>query len=127
MRLLDRLAEEKIHEAIDRGDDIGLARHGKPLKLENDPLIPEALRMAYKILKNAGYVPEEVRLRREISEINQLLEGIDAAPAVSATNKRLHLLLSRLGQARGDSNLEVERAYYEELNRRLAGRRSSRR
>jgi hypothetical protein len=35
--------------------------------------VPIDLRMAYKILKNAGYVPEEVSLRKEIVRTEDLL------------------------------------------------------
>ena len=35
--------------------------------------VPADLRMAYKILKNAGYVPEEVALQKEIARTEDLL------------------------------------------------------
>ena len=42
---------------------------GKPLELDDDAHIPEDLRVAYQILKNAGYVPPEVDNLRQIGEL----------------------------------------------------------
>jgi hypothetical protein len=60
MDLLDQLAE-----AVARGDFEALPGAGRPLELDDDALVPEELRVAYRILKNAGYVPEEVRRAEE--------------------------------------------------------------
>ncbi|MBV8032634.1 MAG: DUF1992 domain-containing protein [Betaproteobacteria bacterium] len=57
---LDFLAERKIAEAVSSGEFDDLPGRGKPLELDDDPLVPEDLRMAYRILRNAGYVPQEV-------------------------------------------------------------------
>ncbi len=49
------LAERRIAEAIERGEFDDLPGVGRPLDLDDvDPLLPEELRMAYRILKNAG-------------------------------------------------------------------------
>jgi hypothetical protein len=60
MLALELIAERKIAEAIAQGEFDGLPGTGKPLALEEDPLVPEELRMANRILKNAGFVPSEV-------------------------------------------------------------------
>jgi hypothetical protein len=54
------IAERKIAEALERGEFDDLPGRGRPLELEEDRLVPEELRMAYRIVKNAGYVPREV-------------------------------------------------------------------
>lgn len=59
--MFDLIAERKIAEAIARGELDDLPGAGRPLDLTDDALIPEELRMAYRILKNAGYVPPEVQ------------------------------------------------------------------
>jgi hypothetical protein len=64
MHLFELLAERKIEEAVSRGELEDLPGQGRPLDLEEDPLIPEDLRLAYRILKNAGYVPPEVAARK---------------------------------------------------------------
>ena len=59
--MLDFIAEQKIAEAIENGDFDDLPGAGKPLELDDDSLVPEDLRLAYRILKNAGFVPPEVK------------------------------------------------------------------
>ena len=55
------LAEHRIEEAIARGEFADLPGAGRPLELDDvDPLLPEELRLAYRILKNAGFSPAEV-------------------------------------------------------------------
>ena len=54
------LAEGRIEEAIARGEFDDLPGAGRPLELDDiDPLLPEELRLAYRILKNAGSAPAE--------------------------------------------------------------------
>ncbi|MGQ0654722.1 MAG: DnaJ family domain-containing protein [Betaproteobacteria bacterium] len=60
MLLFELLAEQKICEAVSRGELEGLPGAGRPLDLEDDALVPEDLRIAYRILRNAGYTPGEV-------------------------------------------------------------------
>lgn len=65
MHAFDFVAERKIDEALARGELDNLPGMGRPLDLEDDSLVPEELRMAYRILKNAGYVPREVEAARK--------------------------------------------------------------
>jgi hypothetical protein len=55
MFLIDQLAEEKISEAISQGGLDNLPGAGKPLYLDDDALIPEALRAGFRLLKNSGF------------------------------------------------------------------------
>jgi len=78
MLALELLAERKIAEAIERGEFDGLPGAGKPLHLDDDPLVPEELRMAYRILRNAGYresdsPAEETRERAKAARKLELL------------------------------------------------------
>jgi hypothetical protein len=58
MLALELIAERKIDEAAARGDLQGLPDEGKPLDLYEDPLVPEEMRMARRILKNADIDPK---------------------------------------------------------------------
>jgi hypothetical protein len=71
--IIDQIVERRISEAIARGDFVGLTGEGRPLELEDDRLVPEELRVAYRIMKNAGYVPDELRLFAELRSAEQLL------------------------------------------------------
>ncbi|GAX91190.1 DUF1992 domain-containing protein [Effusibacillus lacus] len=73
MDILEKIAEEKIREAIENGEFKNLPGKGKPLNLEDLSTVPEDLRMGYKIMKNAGVVPEEMQLQKEILSLHDLL------------------------------------------------------
>jgi hypothetical protein len=61
MLALEIIAERKIEEAIARGELDELPGAGQPLDLDDvDPLLPEELRMAYRILRNAGMGPDDM-------------------------------------------------------------------
>ena len=74
MYTFEIIAERKIIEAMDRGDFDNLPGKGKPLPPDGLDNLPPDMRMAYKILKNAEVLPEEVELRRNISSIHQLIK-----------------------------------------------------
>jgi hypothetical protein len=110
MLVLELLAERKIEEAIARGEFDGLPGAGRPLELEDDPLVPEELRAAYRILKNAGYLPPEVQTLNQIAELERFIDraDTDAATQVRAL-KKLALLRMR-----------IESAYYAKAVSRLS-------
>jgi hypothetical protein len=69
-----------------------------PLDLADDPLIPEDLRMAYRILKNAGLVPEEVTMLREVAQWKRWCATPPARRQTRAL-RRLELVRMRLDAA----------------------------
>ena len=73
--MFDLIAEQKIAEAIARGELDNLPGAGRPLNLDDDALIPEELRLAYRILKNAGYVPPELETLNEIAQLERVAMG----------------------------------------------------
>ncbi len=120
MLTFDILCEQRIVEAMRRGDFTHLPGAGQPLDLEEDPLVPEEMRMTNRILKNAGYIPAEVGVRKEIADLqNQLaLLGDEARSKVV---KRLAMLMLRLTLERGQMvNLALEDQYWERLKQKAA-------
>lgn len=73
MLILDQLAEQRINEAINNGELEDLPGQGQPLLLEDLSHVPEELRMAYKIMKNAGINPPVLEIRNEIMQLQQSL------------------------------------------------------
>ncbi|QNK57839.1 DnaJ family domain-containing protein [Paenibacillus sp. PAMC21692] len=73
MDILRLMAEEKIKEAIRRGEFDNLPGAGKPLPPDDMEGVPEDLRVSYRLLKNAGIVPEEIQLRKEMVTLGDLL------------------------------------------------------
>lgn len=118
MDLLDQLAEARIAEALARGDFEDLLGAGRPLELDDDALVPEELRVAYRVLKNAGYAPEEVRLLGELRSAEALILQATRPEERAAATARLRLLLDRLGTGRAGS-LRLQQDYFERLLERL--------
>ena len=63
--------EAAIQNAMERGDFEDLKGKGKPLDLNDYFETPEENRLGYTLLKNAGFVPEEVQLLNLISELKE--------------------------------------------------------
>ncbi|HEY3077596.1 MAG TPA: DnaJ family domain-containing protein [Burkholderiales bacterium] len=95
------LAERKIAEAIANGELDGLPGAGRPLELDDDSLIPEDLRAAYRILRNAGYIPPEVETLNQISQLERL---VSEAPDTDGRTRILRklALLRMAAEARPD-------------------------
>ena len=71
------IAEQKILKAMEERDLNSPQWKNKPLPLEDDHLVPEDLKIAYKILKNSGYLPPEVEERKEIKRIEDLIASTE--------------------------------------------------
>jgi len=96
MICFQRIAERRIKDAIKDGVFDNLPGAGKPLELEDDSHIPEDLRIAYKVLKNANFVPPEVSLRKEIVKTEDLLAGMEETKEKYRQVKKLNFLVMKL-------------------------------
>lgn len=109
MHLFELLAERKISEAVSRGELDDLPGAGRPLDLDDDALVPEDLRLAYRILKNAGFVPPEVEALNQIAQLeNYVNQASEDAAARSKALRKLALLKTR-----------VETSYYDKAVAKL--------
>lgn len=120
MLFLERIAEERIQEAVNEGKLDNLALAGQPIELDDDSLVPPELRAGYRLLKNAGYLPPELALRREINDLSELLNWVEDPHERRRARARLDYLVGCL-HARGNRGTDVrlEQAYYEKLLARL--------
>jgi len=124
MWIFAKIAEKRIQEAIERGEFENLPGKGKPLPLEDDSHIPQELRMAYKILKNAGCLPPELLLKKEIREIKELLNDMEDEKEIYLCCRRLNFLIMKLNMIRPTSPLlEEGQIYYKKLVYRMAKKR----
>lgn len=114
MLLFELIAEQKLAEAERAGAFRNLPGAGKPLDLDDDRLIPEELRLAYRILKNAGFVPPEVESRREAAQLRALLTAAIDDGERSRAAARLALLEATL-EARAGRTLARGGGYRERL------------
>jgi len=115
------VAERKIREAMARGEFDNLAGAGKPLPEEDLSGVPEELRMAYKVLKNAGCLPPEVELRNEIVSLRDLVRSTEDDEERRKRLKELQFKLMKLEMMRNRPlNLEAFPEYEEKIVERLA-------
>lgn len=96
LRTLDESIAEHLAEAARSGELRSAESWGKPMaEMEGYQETPEAFRMPFKILKNAGIAPPEVALFHRRAALREQLERC-ADPAERA---RLQQTLSELEQA----------------------------
>ncbi len=114
------IAEKKIFEAIERGEFDSLSGAGKPLRFEDETFIPEDLKMAYKVLKNAGFVPPELELRNEIIGMKDLINTLDDDKERLKKIRELNFMLMKLNMLRNKPlNLEDFHLYEEKIFMKL--------
>ncbi|CNG12730.1 DUF1992 domain-containing protein [Yersinia frederiksenii] len=120
MGLIDEWAERHITKAQEKGELDNLPGNGKPLLLDDDSFIPVDVRVSYRLLKNAGYLPTELQDRQEALTIVDLLSQLDKQHDDYANlDKRLALLELRLKQA-GLSTDFLRKEYQHKLADKLS-------
>ncbi len=111
-----KIVEERIQHAQRKGDFDRLPGTGKPLPPSDDPSVPQELRLAYKILKNADCVPPEIEMKREIHQLEDLLSRTEETGEKYKLIKKLNFLIMKLNMTRGTSiAFEVPQRYEEKL------------
>ncbi len=119
--IFDKIAEERIRQAMERGEFDDLPGKGSPLELEDDSHLPVDLRMSYKILKNADCLPPELELRKEILTTQELLSGIEDTREKYRQMQKLNYLILKLNLTRkGSIALEGNQRYFEKVLDRVA-------
>ena len=116
MDIFTQIAEEKIREAQAKGEFDNLSGKGKPLNLDEDNHVPQELKIAYKILKNSGYIPPELELQKEINTTLDLLKHCTDEREKYKKIQKLNLLITRMNMTRKvPVNLEQDQFYYEKI------------
>ena len=75
IELIQDLIEKKIEEAKANGEFENLPGAGKPINLDDDTFVPQELRVAHRVLKNAGVRPYEVELKIELESLRAELQN----------------------------------------------------
>ena len=98
----DKIVEALIKEAQERGEFDNLPGKGKPIDLTSYFEMPEEVRLAQSVLKNAGMTSPEVQILKEIAELRQVQE------AVTDEEKRQEIK-KQIEQKQMEFNLMMER------------------
>jgi len=118
-----RIVEEKIVEAQKAGAFDDLPGKGKPLELADLSWVPEDLRVAYHILKNAHVLPPEAELLKEIHTLEDLLKYIEDEGERKATLKSIQSKVIRLDLLKRRSfSMTTVRYYGKKLVRKFSAK-----
>jgi DnaJ family protein C protein 28 len=119
MKGWESLIDQKIREAMEQGEFDNLPGKGAPVDLSENPFEDPELRMAHRMLRNAGFAPSWIEERK----------GIDAEFVVARTNLARGWSIFRKArdtehqagtEARWERELASFRRQMIELNRRIA-------
>lgn len=69
---------------------------GNPISFEDETFVPEDLRLAYRVLRNAGFAPPELELKKEIVNLKELINTIDDDKERIRKIRELNMKLMRL-------------------------------
>ncbi len=103
----DKIVEERIKSAQRKGQFDNLEGSGKLLRLDDDRHIPEELRLAYKMLKNADCAPPEIELKKEILKTETLLSEMTETAAKYKLLQKLNFMIMKLNTFR-DTTIDFE-------------------
>ena len=86
-----------LREALASGELAGTRGFGEPFaEDEGWNATPESLRVPFKILKNAGFVPPEVELFHERAALSAALEASASEPERSELRRKLNELQQKI-------------------------------
>ncbi|MFS0880804.1 DUF1992 domain-containing protein [Metabacillus niabensis] len=122
MDIFSIIAEDKIKRAIAEGEFDDLPGKGKPLKLEDLSHIPEDLRIAYKVMKNANMLEDVDKIKEELLSLDDLLATCDNPEERVKLKKKKHekeLRLEQLLNKRKILDAPASAFYKEKINEKL--------
>ncbi len=117
---LSFIAEQKIAQAMQERDLNSPKWKNKPLPLDDDRFVPDDLKMAYKILKNSGYLPPEIENRKEVKRLEDLIACTEDEHERLKQMKKLNVLLMKIDAQRSTPvNIAEQSDYYQKVVERI--------
>jgi hypothetical protein len=96
---LENFIDEKIQEAMAKGEFDDLPGKGKPIDLSDYFATPEDRRITYSVLKNASVLPEEGELLKEIDTLKRRLADCRDQQIAARLRKTLNESVLKLNLA----------------------------
>lgn len=116
-----RLTDERIRKAYEEGEFENLPGYGKKLQLEDLSNVPPEMRMAYKMMKNAGMM-EEQQVRSEIEYIEDLIKNAHDDLEEQRLTQRLNEKLLRFNQIMEKKKKETNSATFKNYQSKIYDR-----
>jgi hypothetical protein len=113
------MSEDKIRRAYENGEFDNLPGFGKPLQLDDMSGVPEELRMAYKLMKNAGFSPEENIIKQEMMSIERLMKQTDNLAEREELQKKLNQKLLRFNQMISKKGLKTNSSVFKNYEQKI--------
>jgi hypothetical protein len=105
------MAEEKIQVGLRNGAFDHLPGKGQPQQFEDLSGVPKDLRVGYKVLKNAGYLPEEVQIRKDMVTLSDLIRCCTDDEELRRLNGQLCAKRLRFNQLTEKRSIRKSRAF----------------
>ncbi|MGX1266036.1 succinate dehydrogenase/fumarate reductase flavoprotein subunit [Rossellomorea marisflavi] len=119
------MSEQRIRKAYEEGEFNELPGFGKPMDLNDDAGIPEELKMAHRMMKNAGYSTEEAGLKQEMMRIEDLIrtceDDVEAKSLHKELNEKVLKYNAMLSKKRVKTNSSVFKNYQRSIEDKLMG------
>ncbi|WP_318503447.1 DnaJ family domain-containing protein [Bacillus sp. T3] len=118
MDIFSIIAEDKIKRAMKDGEFDNLPGKGKPLELEDLSHLPQELRIAYTLLKNANMLEDLDRLKEEMLTIDDLISVCDSSEEranLRAKKQQKQLRIEELLKKRGTLHSPPSTYYKEKM------------
>ncbi len=121
--IIQTIAERRIQQAMDEGSLPDLS-HWKNRPLPQDEALDKVapdLRLAFKLLKNAGYIPEGLALHQEIRHTEDLLKHSTDEREKLHHLRRISVLRTKMEMCHGRRiHLEEDSPYFERVVEQLS-------
>ncbi len=115
------IAEQKILKAMEEGSLNSPEWKNRRIPLEDDRFVPSELKMAYKILKNSGYLPPEIEEKKEVQRLEELIAKTEDEHTRLQQMRKLSVLLMKIDTSRGScSNIAHQDDYYRKVVERVS-------
>ncbi|RST72299.1 DUF1992 domain-containing protein [Siminovitchia acidinfaciens] len=117
------ISEDKIRKAYEEGEFDNLPGQGKPLPPDKLKGIPDDLRMAYRVMQNSGFTPEEMDAKKELMTIEDLIrhseDKLEAEELRRQLNEKLLKYNSMLSKKRIKTNSSVFKRYEHKIEKKF--------
>lgn len=105
-----RWVEDRIGEAIERGEFKNLSGKGKPIQWEENPYAPPELQLAFHLLRSHGFTLPWIETRRELlAEVDNLRKQVVRQSQTSASPERRQTERTQLAARIEDLNRRIRR------------------